>query len=540
MQRNEKPLDRSASTTTTWDIPKIVSQAMSGKLRVPTFQRSFVWDPKDVLRLFDSLYRGFPVGTLLLWQQPLKPGTSRFGPIEFDVPEDPEGLWIVDGQQRVTSLVASLSPIEHRHDERFDVFFDLSRKRFVGPLRGMRPPRSIPIREALESRRLLAWLRAHGDDLEDADLETADGLGGALRDYKIPAYIVEENDESLLREVFDRVNSAGKPISRAQVFHALFAQGAEEGSPATVVEELRSRGFGRLDEGKVVQSLLAIRGGDVQRDIHDEFDEGDELADWYDRTERALSRVFSFLNTQGAPHLLLLPSTFPIPVLAAFFDLHPEPDEWILELLGRWLWRGWVHGFGREAGQTPALRKAIQVVNPKKGRPELAPDPFTAAKRLLDNVGDSELTNLNLDSFMTARGNGRLFLLALNALGPLDPAGQAIDVPQVLESRGTSAIGQLVPGPRSLVANRAFWLPEWPKLTGAESREILKSHNISSAAASELRQFNPDGFLAQRERDILESTLSFLNSKMDIGLPARPPLSNLMVSDPETVPNDDE
>lgn len=532
MQRNEKPLDRSASTTTTWDIPKIVSQAMSGKLRVPTFQRSFVWDPKDVLSLFDSLYRGFPVGTLLVWQQPLSSGVSRFGPVELDVSDDPDGLWIVDGQQRVTSLVASLAPIAHRKDERFDVYFDLHRKRFVGPLRGMMPPHSIPIREVLESRRLLSWLRENGDDLDDADLETADSLGGALRDYKIPAYIVEENDEGLLREVFDRVNSAGKPISRAQVFHALFAQGPEQGSPATVVEKLASRGFGRLDEGKVVQSLLAIRGGDVQRDIHEEFGDGEDIADWYDRTERALDRVLTFLATQGAPHMLLLPSTFPIPVLAAFFDLHSEDDEWILELLGRWLWRGWVHGFGREAGQTPALRKAIQHVNPKKGHPELAPDAFTAVKRLLDNVTDAPVSSLSGHNFMSSKGSGRLYLLALNSIGPLDLREREMDVPKELESKGTSAIGQLITGPRSSVANRAFWLSEWKNLSGDESIRFLSSHAIPESAIAALRKGDTELFLNMRESVLMAITTDFLNSKMDVGLPVRPPLDSLLIGDP--------
>jgi hypothetical protein len=532
MQRNDKPLDRSASSTATWDIPKIVSQAVSGKLRVPTFQRSFVWDPKDVLALFDSIYRGFPIGTLLLWKQPMKTAVSRFGPVEFEVSPEPEGYWIVDGQQRVTSLVASLVPSYHRQDERFDVYFDLARRRFIGPLRGMRPPRSIPVREVLESRRLLSWLREHGDDLDETDLETADSLGGALRDYRIPAYIVEEDDESLLREVFDRVNSAGKPISRAQVFHALFAQNTEQGSPATVVEELNARGFGRLDEGKIVQSLLAIRGGDVQRDIHDEFEDGEDIADWYDRTERTLSRVLSFLTEQGAPHLLLLPSTFPIPVLAAFFDLHPDPEDWIKELLGRWLWRGWGHGFGREAGQTPALRKSIQLVNPKKGKPELAPDAFTAAKRLLETVTDVQLNTLNLDKFMTGRGNTRLVLLALASLAPLTPSGQEIDLPKVLESKGSAAIGQLVSGLRSAGANRAFWLPEWSRPTGHEQAHILASHAISPYAASHLRNGDIDQFLAQRHEDLLQLTLDFVNSKMDSGLPIRPPLSSLFVGDP--------
>jgi hypothetical protein len=60
--------------------------------------------------------------------------------------------------------------------------------------------------------------------------------------------------------VFDRMNSAGKRITRAQVFHALFANEAEPGSPAAVVAGLKRFAFGALDENRIVQSLLAGAG----------------------------------------------------------------------------------------------------------------------------------------------------------------------------------------------------------------------------------------------------------------------------------------
>jgi uncharacterized protein with ParB-like and HNH nuclease domain len=43
--------------------------------RLPEFQRTFVWDQDHILRLWDSLYRGFPVGQLMLWE-----------PVDIDFP----------------------------------------------------------------------------------------------------------------------------------------------------------------------------------------------------------------------------------------------------------------------------------------------------------------------------------------------------------------------------------------------------------------------------------------------------------------------
>lgn len=183
-----------------FSIAELVAMAHRGEIRVPSFQRSFVWTAEDVRRLFDSLYRGFPIGTVLLWRQPGLAGSISFGPIEIEVTETAEALRVVDGQQRITSLYGALHPAHEGADDRFEVYFDLAAKRFINPRRGVVPSRSIPVRAALETRTLLTWLRQHDADLEPEDVDVADELGGVLREYRIPAYIVSGDDQTRIRE----------------------------------------------------------------------------------------------------------------------------------------------------------------------------------------------------------------------------------------------------------------------------------------------------------------------------------------------------
>ncbi|MBK9757166.1 MAG: DUF262 domain-containing protein [Nannocystis sp.] len=62
----------------------------SGRIRVPVYQRSLQWDASDVLSLFDSIYRGFPVGSLLLHHRSAAPATTlEFGPITIHAPRRP-------------------------------------------------------------------------------------------------------------------------------------------------------------------------------------------------------------------------------------------------------------------------------------------------------------------------------------------------------------------------------------------------------------------------------------------------------------------
>ncbi len=513
-----------------FSIPDLVRLASEGSLRIPSFQRSFVWDASDVRRLFDSIYRGFPIGTLLLWRKEAPAGKVSFGPISFDAPHRTDALWVIDGQQRIISLFGALTPDWPNRDERFELYFDLGTRRFITLRGGITRPRTIPIREALETRRLAAWIRQHGDDLEADDFDLADTLVGVIRDYRIRAYVVVEDDEVLLREVFDRVNSAGKPITRAQVFHALFASDTVPGSPAVVVKELSRLGFGSLDENRVVQSLLAIRGGDVQRDFHDEFSEGDDPTDWYDRTEEALTKAIQFLRSEGIPHITLMPYTLPLPVLAAFFHLHQEPSPWVLRLMARWLWRSWIQG---DSGQTATLRRAVRVVNPKRLRPHEAPTEYEAAKALLQYLPDRIAPTIALDGFRTDAAPSRLILLALASLHPLWPDGTEIDLAGELEKHGPGAVTQLVHGYRSNAATRSFWPVGAPPLTGKEEPRVLRSHAIDEGAADSYRRGDIQGFVQQRSAALASLLDSFVRNHIEPNALVRPPLEELIVADAE-------
>ena len=81
-------------------IETLFTWIKSGEIAVPEIQRPFVWDATKVRNLLDSLFQGFPVGYLIAWRNPdvkLKDGTSSSGK-----------RILIDGQQRVTALMASL------------------------------------------------------------------------------------------------------------------------------------------------------------------------------------------------------------------------------------------------------------------------------------------------------------------------------------------------------------------------------------------------------------------------------------------------
>ena len=81
-------------------VDDLLSNIKSGTIAIPEMQRPFVWDTSQVRDLMDSLYKGFPVGYIIIWQNPdvkLKDGSIAIGK-----------KVLIDGQQRITAMAAAI------------------------------------------------------------------------------------------------------------------------------------------------------------------------------------------------------------------------------------------------------------------------------------------------------------------------------------------------------------------------------------------------------------------------------------------------
>lgn len=84
-----------------YSVDNIISWINSGEIAIPEMQRPFVWDSTKVRDLIDSLYKGYPIGYIIIWKNPdvkLKDGTLSIGK-----------KIVIDGQQRITALTAAIT-----------------------------------------------------------------------------------------------------------------------------------------------------------------------------------------------------------------------------------------------------------------------------------------------------------------------------------------------------------------------------------------------------------------------------------------------
>ena len=92
----------------TFKLEDLLAEARRGRLRIPPFQRAFKWQRNDARKLLESIYLADPIGTLLFWQTKAEAGESSFGSVVIKGAERNDAYWVVDGQQRVVSLMRTL------------------------------------------------------------------------------------------------------------------------------------------------------------------------------------------------------------------------------------------------------------------------------------------------------------------------------------------------------------------------------------------------------------------------------------------------
>ncbi len=208
-------------------IRQILDNILKGTVRVPAFQRGFVWEPDMVAFFMDSLYKGYPFGSLLFWRTKYQLKVERkLGP--FKLPEnDPEYPidYVLDGQQRITSIFGVFQN-ELRPEEIADwtgVYFDYradphvqESQFFVLPGSQVDPDRRFPLNTLFDT---VAYRKATSS-LDESTVLLVDKLQERFKEVRVPVQTFATEDRAMVAIVFERVNRKGVPLDTLQLLSA--------------------------------------------------------------------------------------------------------------------------------------------------------------------------------------------------------------------------------------------------------------------------------------------------------------------------------
>ena len=499
-------------------VEQLLHEAADGRLRIPNFQRPLRWRSRNVIDFFDSIRRGFPVGNLLLSRAEADAALVHYGPVTIDSSKQTSALWVVDGQQRITALAATLLRGEAvPRGDYWSIWYDLEKEEFRQLLKKESEPGWIPLNVLGDSVKLLKWIRNWPSAVEREDLvNRALELGKSIREYEMPAYIVEGTGQDLLRLIFTRVNTGGVDMRESEIFEALY--GGEGDKPIrSAVSRLCDLGFGQLDEDLFLRCLRVTCGSSVRV----ASESPDKLpTDSIRRTERALRRtVLSVKLTAGIPHWKLLPYRLPLIFLTAFYDRFPQEDSRIDRQLAKWIWRGALTG-DHENVSDGRVDRLVRQMRESSGSSDAVAAILPPSNEQFDlhELPNSPIRELD-QKISLNRASGKIFILALLAANPRPMCGPAQQTLWEIEGEDdTLAESALDP-------TRVYWsLSETDegnlgtdtiiKLPAMKRKDILsgdtatlKSFLLSGEAVRHLKNGSIENFRADR-RKILEAWLA--------------------------------
>lgn len=374
-------------------IKDLVDEYRAGRVVIPEFQREYVWKKGRAPRLIDSLYRAFPISSLLLWQSPDDVRARRNVPHPS---RSPSTNWLIDGQQRLITLSRTMSG-----DEGIEVVFHPERNEFRLANAATRKDRNWVRVADLWDDDVYRQLRRNLDGSRLADKREAkfEAVRKILQ-YEVPFVRMVHHSFGDAVEAFKRINTLGvrlkqEDIESAQVAakHSGFI--AEEVAP--FLDRLKRQGFRRLTVMHLFRAcaFLARPDGRNRTPLH-ELEQREVLSAWR-KTKRATEQAIGIVRSElGLINMDILWSGALLVPLIVLSDTMPARERNARGLVG-WLALAALRHRYSGASET-ALDQDLRACrasdpigallgNLRQERPDLTADPNDFSGSLSDKSG---------------------------------------------------------------------------------------------------------------------------------------------------------
>jgi hypothetical protein len=341
----------------TLTIREIIDSVNRGQIRIPAFQRGFVWEPERVAFFMDSVYKNFPFGALLFWRaKTLLKAERDLGPFKLPgLKEDFPIDYVLDGQQRVTSIYATFQTgtAVPQSEEWKDIYFDFKAPRNTQKAQFLPLlPAEVDLQQHFPLRALFDTVsyRRATSKLDDATLKIIDEVQSVFKEAKIPVQIFRTDDTGAVATIFERINRQGVRLDTLQLlsawtwsdefqlqkeFKALAADLADYGIKSSDSDESEDNLLLRCTSSILTSDPAPERLVTVP---------GKEVRDRFDEVRNGIKGAVEFLRTNCCVHSIeTLPFQTILVPLAVFFAA-PKGTQVMLNAtqrarLIRWFWR---------------------------------------------------------------------------------------------------------------------------------------------------------------------------------------------------------
>lgn len=244
----------------------IIRNIENGIYQIPKFQRDFVWDKNKSAKLIESLLKGYPIGSFILWKtkERLKSLKKLGGEILKEIEEGDFVYYILDGQQRITSLYLAIKGLKIDKNDYKEIFIDLDKnvENDDDVCVCDKPQKHISFYD-LMNRDILEISDEFGRDIANQ----ANELRKRIENYEFSTIEIENQSLDKIADIFTRINTSGKELTLFEIVNAKIYTEATQNQEGFDLEEkfdilikdLERSGYESIAENKnIILQLMAL------------------------------------------------------------------------------------------------------------------------------------------------------------------------------------------------------------------------------------------------------------------------------------------
>ncbi|MBN2981570.1 DUF262 domain-containing protein [Cohnella algarum] len=327
-------------------IEELVLKVKTGDIKLPKFQRPFVWKKEDILALLDSIYKSYPIGSILLWLTKEKLASERkIG--DLDINERPEEYptnYLLDGQQRLSTLCGALYWDGKDTKSMWNIVFDLERETFIYPEEEEKIE-YFPLNKLLSTIDFLNKCRQFETHKQkEKYFRNAESLLKSIKDYKIAAVTIGDMSINEVAPIFERINSTGRRLTMVDLMRAATWSGQFDLNDTidSIRTSLSIQRFEDVPETEIVRNLSSCAGFGINKDDIEKLRGCDPavLKEAGEKCKNAYEHAVDFI-TRELPVTShdYIPYSLQVTMIVDFFDKCPRPTFEQREQLKQWFWK---------------------------------------------------------------------------------------------------------------------------------------------------------------------------------------------------------
>lgn len=329
-------------------LRNLIVAITKGEYRIPQFQREFVWEKSKVIELFDSIYKEYPIGSFFLWKAGRQHNKLFRHSVDLGIHpiyDDDDVYFILDGQQRITSIYLTLMGRVSGTTDYSRICFDVRDEKFT-----YREP---------DAHRFISvcdiWRKSILEIAKQVDEEWHNALSRCdqiLRTYPISVVEVRDKDLPDVCVIFQRINQGGKRLDRFDLIAAMtFSTDFDlrERFREDVLAKLQEKSFGGISPVVVTQLMALVKKGACTERVEFSLTAEEIREMWKGVVDSVLLAADTLRKTVGVQNSRYLPYEAILTLLAyAFFQSQRRSlSDRELQWVKRWFWKT---SFGQHYG----------------------------------------------------------------------------------------------------------------------------------------------------------------------------------------------